>query len=78
MLNLNRSGKNHHIRVTNNEYINDDDNLFSYQQICKGYENYLKLKRVDFAIEKSVFDHLDYLLFLTAHSSYWYIYLFFF
>ncbi|RNA10694.1 SEC23-interacting isoform X2 [Brachionus plicatilis] len=71
MLSLNRSGKNQHIRVTNNEYMSDDESLFNYQQICKGFENNSRLKRIDFAIEKSAFDHLDYLLFLTAHSSYW-------
>lgn len=71
ILNLTRSGENQHIRVTNNEYMIEDDSMFNYQQICKGFRKNLKLKRIDFAIEKSAIDHLDYLLFLTAHSSYW-------
>ena len=58
-------------KVTKNEYLTSDDKIFNYQQICSCTQPNIKLKRVDYALEKPNVDPLDYIYCLTAHSSYW-------
>ncbi|CAF0968805.1 unnamed protein product [Brachionus calyciflorus] len=69
MLTFNSNSQIH--KVTNNEYLTQDENVYNYQRICDGFNKNSKLKRIDFALDKTLFENFDYLLFLTAHSSYW-------